>query len=272
MLSCGAWGAPLFQGRIRLLHELLMLFWTICSLLTFCAFAESVSGRTRYSILSRARGALFTFLMPITGLFIGISVQRLWGIGPVLSLVGLPVWATVMVLLLLRDFFNYWEHRFEHALLWSVHSVHHAETELHAANDYSHPISAIFEIVLIVFPMLLIDTGGIGIPAVISIAATMRSKLNHSPLRVDFGPFWRVMVDHRFHRIHHSVEARHFGKNFGTVFTFWDQLFGTAYFPAKDEWPDVGLLDRNRADSLVGFLLWPLRGQRDSQVAPIVAV
>jgi sterol desaturase/sphingolipid hydroxylase (fatty acid hydroxylase superfamily) len=48
-------------------------------------------------------------------------------------------------------------------------------------------------------------------------------------------------VDNRFHRIHHSVEPKHFEKNFGIMFTVWDQLFRTAYFPRPDEWPKTGV-------------------------------
>ena len=65
-----------------------------------------------------------------------------------------------------------------------------------------------------------------------------------------------MIVDNRFHRIHHSLEERHFDKNFGICFSIWDFLFGTAYEPG-DEWPHVGLADRMPPNSVREFLLHP---------------
>jgi sterol desaturase/sphingolipid hydroxylase (fatty acid hydroxylase superfamily) len=50
------------------------------------------------------------------------------------------------------------------------------------------------------------------------------------------------------------VEPRHFDKNFGIFTTLWDSVFGTAYFPAKDEWPQAGVADFPEPQSVVEFL------------------
>jgi len=107
--------------------------------------------------------------------------------------------------------------------------------------------------------------------------ATLQSQYIHSPTRLHFGPLWRLVYDNRFHRIHHSLEPRHFEKNFGVTTPLWDWMFGTLYVPAKDEWPDTGLADQADMDGIVDFL-WrpfhrPKRPEREDQAAaPILAV
>ena len=45
-------------------------------------------------------------------------------------------------------------------------------------------------------------------------------------------------------------------------FTIWDQLFGTAYFPAKDEWPDTGVEGVEMPQTFGGIRLHPYRQWR----------
>jgi len=91
----------------------------------------------------------------------------------------------------------------------------------------------------------------------------------HSPTRINFGPLGRYLVDNRFHRIHHSMEAGHFDKNFGVFTTLWDSLFGTAYFPAPGEWPQTGVADFPEPTTLRDFLLSPFTWRKDT--APVLA-
>ena len=44
------------------------------------------------------------------------------------------------------------------------------------------------------------------------------------------------------HRIHHSHREEHRDKNFGAIFSLWDQLFGTQY-RKYDEYPETGIDD-----------------------------
>lgn len=36
-----------------------------------------------------------------------------------------------------------------------------------------------------------------------------------------------IFVTPQLHKIHHSADKKHFDKNFGTIFIFWDRMFGT---------------------------------------------
>ena len=144
-------------------------------------------------------------------------------------------------------------------MLWPIHSAHHSVTDLHAANAYAHPLQVISEFVWISIPLSLIYTGGIGLPVALGLTVMLQSMIIHSPLRVHLGPLRRLFVDSRFHRIHHSMEERHFDRNFGTVFSVWDQLFGTAYFPAPDEWPKTGVAGVRPPRSMWEYVNHPVR-------------
>ena len=88
-----------------------------------------------------------------------------------------------------------------------------------------------------------IDIGFAPSVAALSFIFSAQAYYLHSPTTLHFGPLGKVLVDKRFHRIHHSIEPRHHHSNFGAMTTLWDRLFGTAYFPAKGEWPTIGLAD-----------------------------
>jgi sterol desaturase/sphingolipid hydroxylase (fatty acid hydroxylase superfamily) len=160
---------------------------------------------------------------------------------------------------LANDFLYYWCHRIQHSrLLWRQHAVHHAIEDLNAAN-YLHWTEELTRIPFMTLPLALLVPGGLPVAAWAAGFTTLLSMYIHSPTRLHFGPFWRVLYDNRFHRIHHSVEPRHFDKNFGVITPLWDWLFGTLYVPAKDEWPDTGLVDEPEVDGLADYLWRPFR-------------
>ena len=54
------------------------------------------------------------------------------------------------------------------------------------------------------------------------------SNLRHTHLWIDYGPrLSRILISPAQHQIHHSADPRHFDKNIGFIFAFWDDLFGT---------------------------------------------
>lgn len=244
--------------------------------LSLCVVAEIISPRTHYRLRDRLPGAFFIILLPICATLMAVPLSALWrntfDIGPIIDLSALPTPLLLLVLLLFRYFMNYWQHRIEHWFLWPAHAVHHVQTDLHAANGYAHPLQLFSEFLFISVPLSLIDTNGIALPLAVNLIVATQAMIIHSPLRVHMGPLRRILNDSRFHRIHHSRETRHFDRNFATVFTLWDQLFGTAYFPAKDEWPDVGVDGLANPKTPMAILLYPVHmltrsTDRDDQTA-----
>ena len=62
----------------------------------------------------------------------------------------------------------------------------------------------------------------------------------HANVRSNLGALSRVIVTPQYHRVHHSIETRHFDLNYGERLTLWDWAFGTLY-TGYDEYPATGV-------------------------------
>jgi hypothetical protein len=51
----------------------------------------------------------------------------------------------------------------------------------------------------------------------------------------------RARTGNQVHRIHHSVDAEHYNRNFADVLAIFDVAFGTYYRPETEEFPATGL-------------------------------
>jgi len=182
----------------------------------------------------------------------------------------LPAWAAYvagpLVTMALYDFFNYWMHRAQHRWFWAQHSVHHSIENLSAVNSYFHWTEELFRIAFISIPTAVffdLHIGGVTLVSTMIVAAY--GNFIHSASTLHFGKFGRLfLADPRWHRIHHSIEPDHFDRNFGTGITLWDRLFGTAYFPENEDWPQTGVHDQPEIHSLPEYLWRPFkRKQRD---------
>ena len=98
------------------------------------------------------------------------------------------------------------------------------------------------------------------------------TQITHANTRIGFGPFRYILSEPMYHRIHHSVERKHWDKNFAFKFPVWDMLFGTAHFPETDEFPRTGL-DYMREPRSVGQYLFPraltLQKSPPGPIAPV---
>jgi sterol desaturase/sphingolipid hydroxylase (fatty acid hydroxylase superfamily) len=250
-----------------------MLFWLdlilgvlgALALLGIATAAEFVAPRESYSFHSRVVGFAFSALNIAIGILLLFALQTAWGsldIKP-LRLFNLPSLAgdvaSVVIAVLARDFLAYWHHRALHRWFWSVHVVHHSQTELHAANGYAHFLEKVTAFGLIMLPLSLLDFRFAATPVVVLIALQLMEYYIHSPSEAHLGPLGTVIVDNRFHRIHHSVEPHHFDKNFGIFLSVWDRIFATAYDPAPGEWPATGVEGYPPPRSAVEYALYPLR-------------
>ena len=60
----------------------------------------------------------------------------------------------------------------------------------------------------------------------------------HSNIKTNLGPLRYVIISPQAHRVHHSIEEKHYDKNFGVTFSIWDQLFNT-FYRKYDEYPEA---------------------------------
>jgi sterol desaturase/sphingolipid hydroxylase (fatty acid hydroxylase superfamily) len=87
-------------------------------------------------------------------------------------------------------------------------------------------------------------------------------QMTHANSKISYGCLRYVIAEPRFHRVHHSIERRHFDKNFAFMFPVWDVIFGTAYFPAPEEYPKTGLANQKEPRSVRSYLLAPFESKR----------
>ena len=239
-----------------------------------CCVIEQFDVLERYSLLSRIPGVMMNIAQVVLSGALAWPIQKLWAFAGIGAFVTVPLWrwlaplGTVgyvlqcLTLLMVSDFLVYWRHRAEHKWFWPIHAVHHSPTELHAANDIGHPMQVWYNLLFVSIPLSLFQFDGPGTPVFVLFVSSLLTYYIHSPINLHFGPLRKVLVDNRFHRIHHSLEERHFNKNFAICFSIWDRLFGTAYDPEPDEWPKVGLANVAPPKSLRDYLLLPLRISR----------
>lgn len=237
----------------------------------FCALVEQLAPIERYSLHSRVSGIAMNMAQFVLTPLFAWPIQRAFGAIGVAPAITIPLWTwlsplgvagyalELIILLAASDFLIYCRHRAEHKWFWPIHAVHHAPTELHAANDIGHPAQVWAHLLFVSLPLSLVQFDHPVTPAVVGFLVMLLSYLIHSPIDVHFGPLRKLLVDNRFHRIHHSIEPRHFDRNFGICFSLWDRLLGTAYDPAPDEWPDVGIADATAPRDVKDFLLMPVR-------------
>jgi len=213
--------------------------------------------------------ALVAFMATI-GIVIGILRFIVFGRiaaaigGPVLHLEPHSVLGTiglVVVYALYVDCAKYWMHRAAHKVpfLWAVHSFHHSAERLTIATGARHHWADN----IVLAPLMLLTVMLFQIPEQLMAIAVFLMKVPDALQHLNYKIAWHragIWVNTPWwHRIHHSAEPEHFDKNFSSAFPVMDVLFGTAYRPAPDEYPDTGLSPRDNPNMWRG-IVWPVRG------------
>lgn len=170
---------------------------------------------------------------------------------------GMPALPVILLGVFLGDFIGYWRHRLEHTrLLWPSHAVHHSDTEMTWLTlERFHPINRITTHVIDTGLLLLV-----GLPAEAIVANNLvrhyYGYLIHADLPWTYGPFGRIFVSPAMHRWHHAADVAAFDTNYATVFSVFDQAFGTFRVPGPCTAP-LGVTDR-MAPTLTGQIGYAL--------------
>jgi sterol desaturase/sphingolipid hydroxylase (fatty acid hydroxylase superfamily) len=252
----------------------------MAAMIGLITLTEQVAPIERHSWRARLPGLFYSCLSLALALLFLDLLRTGWASLGIRPLVTVPVagWvgdaAAVALGLVFYDFLNYWNHRFQHRFLWRIHSLHHSQNELFAANGYAHFSERALRALLFALPLSLVDFQFAATPVVVVATTSLLELYIHSPTSAHLGPLARVLVDNRFHRVHHSLEPRHFDRNFGILFSVWDRLFGTACELEPGEWPATGVAGVPPPRSVADCLLFPLRPgvpQRQGDASEVAA-
>lgn len=148
-----------------------------------------------------------------------------------------------VVLFVCDDFSRFWLHRLYHQvpLLWRFHSIHHSATVLtpltlyriHSIEFLLNNCRGILVVGVVSGVFMYCFKGSIGVYEVLGVNVLnlmfnlAAANLRHSHVWIGFGRFEHIFISPAQHQIHHSRDAKHFNKNYGSCFAFWDKLFNS---------------------------------------------
>src|SRR3569832_176490 len=159
-------------------------------------------------------------------------------------------------------------------VLWELHKVHHsAQVMVGITKDRVHPLDDLMNRawdgvipgicfgIWSVFYLSPVEVVVFGINVYVMRNILMMDFARHTHYKISFGKLNHVIISPHWHQLHHSVNPRHYDKNLGLLFSFWDRLFGTQYVPEPDEDFTFGLMDRDVSSyqSLFGLWIKPLQ-------------
>ncbi|WP_339921916.1 sterol desaturase family protein [uncultured Cyclobacterium sp.] len=198
--------------------------------------------KTRFSFKDRMKhlfqnGLFQIVLVGLNFFFVSFQVFLIdWLNGQqigLLYLISLPLWAKILISVVLYDLTAYWIHRGTHKipLLWRFHRVHHSDTSMDSSTVFRfHPMELI-----LVFGLGNIVTAFLFGTDVLSMALYYfilyiffffeHANLNYPNwLNFTLGLIF-VMPDQ--HRVHHQQDQFYTDSNYADIFIIWDRVFGT---------------------------------------------
>ncbi len=171
-----------------------------------------------------------------------------------------PVWlwgVIFVAVVIVQDFMTFWVHYQEHRIgvLWELHKVHHStEFLIPISNRRFHPLQAIIDnfgnmlavglvlgLTSYAFALPIHDNSVIGLDGLFVLNMLSFYHLRHSHVPMRYGWLERHLISPAQHQLHHSCEERHWDRNFGLCFSWWDRIYGTLIYSAPNEQFTLGL-------------------------------
>jgi sterol desaturase/sphingolipid hydroxylase (fatty acid hydroxylase superfamily) len=142
-----------------------------------------------------------------------------------------------IVIFFVSDFKGWVSHFIFHKSksLWQLHSFHHSATNFNIlTRQRGHFLEAEIRRFFDVIPFVIFGAP-ISSYLIIKVFTEGHQMILHSSINSEWGIIGKyILVSPASHRIHHSIDPKHFNKNFGGTFIFWDKLFGT-FHPKENE-------------------------------------
>lgn len=213
-----------------------LIFLSVFGLL---AFAEGVTPFRAISRRSRWPGNLLLFALGIlvarVMLPLGAVGYAAWlaetGAG-LFNLLNVPGWLTLVASVILLDLAIYAQHVLFHKvpLLWRLHRVHHADTEMDATTGIRfHPLEIALSLGIKLVAITLIGAPPLAVflfEVLLNAGALFTHANLRLPARWEARLRW-LIVTPGMHRVHHSWERIDTDSNYGFNLSLWDRLFRT---------------------------------------------
>jgi sterol desaturase/sphingolipid hydroxylase (fatty acid hydroxylase superfamily) len=224
-------------------------FWLLV-VSALCLILERIHPWRARQRLFRRQFAQDLFWLFFNGHYLGILLAYVsaFGLGwafPFLDraksprlLAATPLIVQFVVFFVIKDLFEWAIHNLLHRApwLWEFHKLHHSIEEMDWIGNFRfHWMEVIVYQSLLYFPLAVMGVDARVVLA-IAVVSTLIGHLNHSNLRLSWGPLRYLLNSPRMHVWHHDHDwpaDRPRGVNFGVCLSTWDWLFGTAYWPTE---------------------------------------
>ena len=189
----------------------------------------------------------FIFSIFISGLYKIISkvaVDEFQILPSSIAVINLSTLSPLVQLLLffvVLDFVQWVTHILMHrfSFLWKFHKVHHSVKEMgFAAHLRYHWMENIAYKPLKVIALMLIGGFQPEQAFIVHFITISIGHLNHSNIKIDYGPFKYIFNNPIMHLYHHAKELPanfNVGVNFAISLSIWDYIFKTNYVPIPDK-------------------------------------
>lgn len=137
-------------------------------------------------------------------------------------------WIQWVLAFIVVDFLSYWYHRFSHRthILWAGHITHHSSPHFNLSNGFR---TSLFQgINRIIFWALLPIFGFSPWVLLVTLKVSgIYDFVQHTKWFPRIPWLERILITPSLHRVHHGKNDIYIDKNYGSVFSIWDRLFGT---------------------------------------------
>jgi len=173
----------------------------------------------------------------------------------------------IIITIFVLDLSMYVWHRLNHAIpfLWRFHRVHHTDLNLDVSTASRFHFGEVTGSTVITYSFMLMLGATILEVRIFQVILFLMAQFGHSNLKL-WKPLdeflWLILVPPAMHRIHHSQNKEETDSNFGTIFSFWDRMFGSFKKNVEQSCLVFGLKEFNDPKDLFlhKILLLPFRG------------
>ncbi len=252
--------------RTSILLGGIVFFWILEGMIPLYSFRYKKINHAFLNIFFTTTTAIigfgFAFLLLKSTLYVGGEQ-----IG-VIHIFNLPIWADVIISLLLLDLIGaYLVHFIQHKIpwMWKFHLVHHSDMNVDVTTGLRHhPGETVFRIIF-TFIGVFVSGASIGMVMLYQSLSVLFAHITHAnisiPKKIDVILSY-VLVTPNMHKIHHHYEMPLTDSNYGNIFSIWDRLFNTFSFINKQKSVVYGIdtyMDKSETNNLGTLLSIPFK-------------
>jgi len=252
--------------RTSILLGGIVFFWVLEGMIPLYSFGYKKINHALLNLFFTTTTAIigfgFAFLLLQSTLYVGIEQ-----IG-VIHIFNLPIWADVIISLLLLDLIGaYLVHFIQHKVswMWKFHLVHHTDMNVDVTTGLRHhPGETVFRIIFTIIGVF-VSGASIGMVMLYQSLSVLFAHITHAniniPKKIDFILSY-FLVTPNMHKIHHHYEMPLTDSNYGNIFSIWDRLFNTFSFINKQKSVVYGIdtyMDKSETNNLGTLLSIPFK-------------